>query len=146
MRSILSRHWRRGRVRMAPAIAWAAYLGVGPGSTALGLEPNPTAAPYVAAEPSGASRAGAASAGAAPREWISYSRQWAVGDLDGDGKGDVVIDEGGILLVAFGNGRGGFEGRVRYDISDEESRGVALGDVDRGRRPRHSRRRGRPRT
>lgn len=53
----------------------------------------------------------------------------AVGDVNGDGRPDMVIHTGGALKVLLGNGDGTFQNPVAYPLGSHDGR-VALGDLN----------------
>jgi hypothetical protein len=72
-----------------------------------------------------------------------YSDSVAIGDLNGDGKPDLVVTSAcpcggagdGVIGVLLGNGDGTFQPAITYDPGDEEPLSVAIGDVNGDGKP-----------
>jgi hypothetical protein len=89
--------------------------------------------------------AGAASAAAAvdfvpalgtPFAQSSSPQAIAVGDVDGDGRPDLISAEtGGFMRVLLGNGSGGFTALGAPLSADSGATSIAIGDLDGDRRP-----------
>jgi VCBS repeat protein/FG-GAP repeat protein len=72
----------------------------------------------------------------APRSFaVPYSpTAVAVGDLNGDGKPDMVVAGGGYVSILLGNGDGAFAPAVNYAVGDD-ARSVAIADFNGDGKP-----------